>query len=227
MKLCECGSCGQEVRKEGNKYIKGHNMRGKKNPGHSKWMKSGGASYMNSFQTEESARRMSEKRKGRTKENNEGVRRQAEKHSKWMMSGGATFLNSFPRDPRKLEKERDRKRKYMLNGGAAYASKFIKNPSNEETKLRGIVKELYPTSEHTYKVLENRGYVVDNALIEYKIAIEFDGWYHFDTEEHKKYHKRRQEEIEEEGWKFLRYDIFHPLPSKEQVRNDTQKLMES
>ena len=57
------------------------------------------------------------------------------------------------------------------------------------------------------------------------IIIEYDGWYHFDTEEHKQYHNKRQQEIEEEGWKFLRYNIFQKFPTLEQVKEDIQKLI--
>lgn len=37
MNKCKCG-CGQEVIKEGNLYLNGHNSRGKKRPNHSKKM---------------------------------------------------------------------------------------------------------------------------------------------------------------------------------------------
>ena len=33
----------------------------------------------------------------------------------------------------------------------------------------------------------------------------------------------KEEKIEEEGWKFIRYNIFSKFPSKEQIYNDIQK----
>ena len=114
----------------------------------------------------------------------------------------------------------------MLNGGAAHASKFIKNPSNPELKLREILKDLYPNSEHTYKVLDNKNYLLDISLTEHKIAIEYDGWYHFNIPGRKEYDEKRQKEIEQEGWKFIRYTIFDKFPTKEQVKEDINKLLE-
>ena len=148
-------------------------------------------------------------KRGQTKEAKE-----KQKHK--MLNGGAAHANSFPRKGYKNNKE------WMKNGGSSYIRKCIKNPSKEELKLRIMVKELYPTSEHTYKILN---YDVDIALMEHKIAIEFDGYFHFDTEEHKEYHKRRQEEIKEENWKFLRYNIFQPFPTLEQVKEDINKIL--
>ena len=112
----------------------------------------------------------------------------------------------------------------MKNGGAAWASKFIKNPSREELKLREIVKELYPQSQHTYQILN---YLIDVAILELKIAIEFDGWRHFSCDKNIEYHNKRQKEIEEQRWKFVRYNIFQKFPTKEQVREDIIKLADS
>ena len=104
-----------------------------------------------------------------------------------------------------------------------YIRRQKKRVSKNELKLRLIIKQIYPTSNHTLKILN---YDVDIAIIEYKIAIEYDGYYHFDTEEHKEYHKMRQEKIENEGWKFLRYTMFDKFPTKEQVENDIKNLIE-
>ena len=110
----------------------------------------------------------------------------------------------------------------MLNGQAVSMNKCIKNPSKPELMLREIVKELYPTSEPQYPIFN---YAVDIALVEYKIAIEYDGWYHFNCNENKEYHKQRQERIEKEGWNFLRYTIFQKFPTKEEVKNDILNLI--
>ena len=137
-------------------------------------------------------------------------------HKEWMLNGGADYLNSFPVRGYKNNKE------WMLNEGASYTNKFIKNPSKLELKLREIVKELYPNCKPQHPVFN---YALDVALVEHKISIEYDGWYHFDTEEHKEYHKLRQERIEEEGWKFIRYNIFQKFPSREQVKQDILKVL--
>jgi very-short-patch-repair endonuclease len=102
---------------------------------------------------------------------------------------------------------------------------LIKRVSKNELKLRNTVKDLYQNSKHTYKVLENKGYDVDIAIPEFKVVLEYDGWYHFDTEEHKEYHKKRQKEIEKEGWRFIRYNIFQEFPTKEQIRLDIEHLI--
>jgi very-short-patch-repair endonuclease len=116
-------------------------------------------------------------------------------------------------------------KEYMKNGGSAYAASFIKNPSIEELDFRKIVKELYPEAKHTYKVLDSCSYTVDNALIEEKIALEYDGWYHFNCQESIDYHNKRQKEIEAEGWRFIRYDVFQKFPTEEQIKNDVESLL--
>ena len=111
----------------------------------------------------------------------------------------------------------------MLNGKAIYLNRFIKNPSKLEVKLRELIKILYSNCEFQYPVLN---YSLDVALPDKKIAIEYDGWYHFDTEEHKQYHKLRQDRIENEGWKFLRYNIFQPFPDLVQIKHDVEEILE-
>lgn len=114
-------------------------------------------------------------------------------------------------------------RQKLLNGHAAYMNKFIKNPSKPEVKLREIIKELYPSCEFQYKIFN---YAIDVTIPECKIAIEYDGWYHFDCQEHIEYHKKRQREIEKEGWKFIKYNIFQRFPCREQIENDIRNLVE-
>ena len=72
----------------------------------------------------------------------------------------------------------------MKNGGAIKALKGTKKISKEEIKLRILVEKLYPNADSQYEVLN---YAIDIALVDYKIAIEFDGYYHFNTEEKKEY----------------------------------------
>jgi len=109
----------------------------------------------------------------------------------------------------------------MKNGRAAYLNKFIKNPSKPELKLREIVKELFPLSEPT-KVMN---YCIDVGIQKYKIAIEYDGYYHFCDQEHINYHKKRQKEIENDGWRFIRYNIFQSFPTQDQVKKDIEDII--
>lgn len=110
----------------------------------------------------------------------------------------------------------------MLNGLAAYANKFIKNPSKPEVVLREIVRSMFPNCEFQYQVFN---YSLDIAIPFYKIAIEYDGWYHFNCQENIDYHTRRQEEIEEVGWKFIRYNIFNKFPNKDKIKCDIERLI--
>ena len=216
----------------------------------SKEMKNGKSKYIARFITEKSIEKIRQKligkcylssefiekqRKkmldGKAKEMNlipknpEKWKRKIEKDRKRLLDGGAVYLNSFPRDPEKMKRFKENKKRWMKQYGN-WMRKQVKNPSNQELKLRSIVKELYPTSEHTYKVLESRGYEVDNALADHKIAIEYDGYYHFCDQEHIDYHKKRQEEIEQGGWKFIRYTMFDKFPTKEQVKEDVLRIIE-
>lgn len=113
-------------------------------------------------------------------------------------------------------------RQRCLDGHSLRMIKSIKKISKEEIKLRDIIKELFPRCEFQYSIFR---YLIDVAIPEYKIAIEYDGYYHFDTEEHKGYHKERQEKIENDGWKFLRYNIFQKFPNKEKIHNDIMEII--
>ena len=139
------------------------------------------------------------------------------KLSQYMLKGGYLHARKFY-----TEESKEKQRQYMLNGGAIKAHKGMKKISKEENKLRDIVKELYPACIFQHQILN---YATDVAIPEYKIAIEYDGYFHFDTEEHKKYHKLRQEKIERQGWKFLRYTMFDKFPTSEQIKNDIQRII--
>lgn len=113
----------------------------------------------------------------------------------------------------------------LKNGQAAYMNKFIKNPSDLEIEMRKIVLELYPTADPQHTILN---YSVDIAIIEYKIAIEHDGEYHFKsvvTREPTEYHSIRQKRIEDEGWIFIRYSYFDEFPTKDQLKEDILKII--
>lgn len=130
-----------------------------------------------------------------------------------MLNGQALMMNT----PERIEQIR----KYMLNGGAIKALKGVKNPSKPEIMLREIVQILYPRCEFQHPVFN---YALDIALLNEKIAIEYDGYYHFDCKENIKYQKERQEKIEKEGWKFLRYTMFDKFPTLEKVKEDIENL---
>lgn len=116
----------------------------------------------------------------------------------------------------------EKQRQYMLNGGAVKCIKAIKKISNEELKLSEMVKQIYPKAEQQYRIFN---YALDIALVDHKIAIEYDGYYHFYNEEIKKYHKFRQERIEKEGWKFIRYTMYDKFPSLDKIKNDINLLL--
>jgi very-short-patch-repair endonuclease len=123
---------------------------------------------------------------------------------------------SFEKNP--LLRENLSKR--MKDWQCKYMLKKVKTISKEEIKLQNIVKEIFPSAIFHYKVLDHRNFEVDIAILEHKIAVEFDGYYHFNSKESIKYHSERQKEIENEGWKFIRYNVFHKFPDKEQVQKD-------
>jgi len=116
----------------------------------------------------------------------------------------------------------EKQRKYMLNGGSAKANSFVRNPSKKGVEFRELVLEIFPTAEPEFKILN---YSVDIAIKEYKIALEYDGWYHFNCQESINYHNRREKEIRTLGWKFIRYNIFQKFPLKDQVRESVNKII--
>ena len=84
----------------------------------------------------------------------------------------------------------------MLNRQSLKIIKSIKKISKGEIKLRELIKEIFPNCEFQFSIFN---YAIDIAIPEYKIAIEYDGYYHFNTQDNKEYHKERQEKIEIEG----------------------------
>jgi len=139
-----------------------------------------------------------------------------------MLNGHSDYMNSISRNPEKIKRFKERQRKWMLENGR-YVKSFISNPSRDEIKLRDMVKEHFPDCEFQYPVLN---YDLDVAIPEYKIAIEFDGYYHFDTEEHKEYYKMRQKRIEDEGWVFYRVTMFDKFPTSEEAKLKIESLIE-
>ena len=120
------------------------------------------------------------------------------------------------------EKSKESKRQRLLNGDSLKMIKAIKKISKPEIKLRDMIKELYSNCEFQYEIFN---YSIDVAIPEYKIAIEYDGYYHFDSEKSIEYHKQRQEKIENEGWKFYRVTMFDKFPSSEKVKEILENLI--
>jgi very-short-patch-repair endonuclease len=114
------------------------------------------------------------------------------------------------------------KEKMLKNGHEI--RKCIKKISNTEIKLREIVKKLYSNCEFQYSVLT---YDLDVALVDYKIAIEYDGYYHFCSDEKIKYHKTRQKRIEDEGWVFYRVTMFDKFPTLEEVKEKLTEIIKN
>lgn len=84
-------------------------------------------------------------------------------------------------------------------------------PSKIQIKLYELCKEIYPScilefwDEKAHKS-------IDIAILEHKIAIEYDGSYwHQDEEKDRK----RQEKLESLGWKFIRFRDY--FPTKEEL----------
>ena len=140
--------------------------------------------------------------------------------------------------PETIKKQRDswgkerrkEQSKYMLDGGAVYSQSFIKSPSKPQVELYNRVKELYPDAELNYPCYRGKGkrsYSLDVAIPELKICFESDGsWWHPNKEKD----LIRQKNIEELGWKLIRYiniDFIKQVPTKEQVKNDILEIIKN
>lgn len=106
---------------------------------------------------------------------------------------------------------------WMNNGGAAYCNRFIKNPSKPQLELFELCQSLLPYPILNYPCLK---YSIDIAIPSLNIAIEYDGSY---WHQNFKYDRYRQEQIENEGWKFLRY--IDEIPTPELLKKDVDKLL--
>ena len=92
--------------------------------------------------------------------------------------------------------------------------KFIKNPSKPQVKLYELIVSIYSNSILNFPVEEvNR--CIDIAIPEHMIAIEYDGSYWHQNEDSD---KKRQDDLENLGWKFIRYIDY--IPSMEELMRD-------
>ncbi len=110
-------------------------------------------------------------------------------------------------------------RERMINGGSIKASSFITNPSKPQVKLYNLVSSLFSDSVLNFPV-EKVNSCIDIAILEHKIAIEYDGSYWHQDEEKD---KERQTELEKLGWKFIRYRDY--IPSIEKLKSDLEILI--
>ena len=105
----------------------------------------------------------------------------------------------------------------MKNGGAAYMNQFIKNPSKPQITLFKLCQELLPYPILNYPCLN---YSIDIAIPKLNLAIEYDGSYwHKDIEKDIK----RQKELENEGWLFLRYSDY--IPDRKTFLSDIKRKL--
>ena len=107
----------------------------------------------------------------------------------------------------------------MLNGLAAYINSFNKNPSKPQIELYKLVKQIKHKAILEFPVTN---YVIDIAILDEKIAIEYDGSYWHQDKEHD---KKRQQNLENLGWKFLRFVDY--VPSSTELQEKISKVRRS
>jgi len=94
----------------------------------------------------------------------------------------------------------------MKSGGASHALSFNKSPSKPQLQLYNLTKSILLGVKLNYPC---KNYSIDIAIPCQKIAIEYDGSYWHQDE---KKDNKRQQNLEKEGWKFIRYRDY--LPTK-------------
>jgi len=101
-------------------------------------------------------------------------------------------------------------RERMKNGQSVYMSSFIKNPSKPQVELFDLVKSLHEETILNFPTKGKSGkcYSLDIAIPSLMVDIEYDGSY---WHQNKEQDQKRQEDLEESGWKFLRYRDRIPL----------------
>jgi very-short-patch-repair endonuclease len=127
-----------------------------------------------------------------------------------MKNGRAVYMASFNNSTEQRKEKSER----MLNGGSSYAQSFIKNPSKPQVELFNKVKNLHEDAILNHPCLN---YSIDIAIPSLRIAIEYDGS-HWHSDEEKD--RKRQKEIEQQDWKFIRYKDL--VPTKEELKKDLE-----
>lgn len=110
-------------------------------------------------------------------------------------------------------------KQWMINGHAIYMNSFVKNPSKPQIELYKLILQISPYSVLNYPSYSTN-YSIDIAVLPFPIAVEYDDpYWHQDKERDVK----RQKELEDEGWKFVRYVGY--IPDIEQLKNDINSLV--
>ena len=108
---------------------------------------------------------------------------------------------------------------YMKNGGSANCHRFIKNPSKPQVELFQLCQNIVPYPILNYPCLS---YSIDIAIPSLNLAIEYDGSY---WHQNKEYDLYRQEQIEKEGWKFLRCVDY--IPNKQELLKNINEVLKN
>lgn len=172
-----------------------------------------------SYITPDGKKRLSERMKngGSKKANDNNLNRTCTEKTKEKISKSNTG-KKCPEHVKELNRQR------MLNGGAAYNNSFIRNVSKPQIELFNKIKKIYPNAilNHPCHPLN---FSLDVAIPELMICFESDGsWWHQDKEKDLK----RQEKIEELGWRLIRYypvDNIKQVPSIEQIKKDIENII--
>jgi len=117
----------------------------------------------------------------------------------------------------KTEKYRTENVDRMKKGQAAYMASFVRNPSVPQVELLGLVKSIFKDAVLNHSCLN---YSIDVAIPSLMVAIEYDEPYWHQNLDHD---LKRQQEIEQQGWKFIRYK--RHVPSKEELTKDLGGLL--
>lgn len=118
-----------------------------------------------------------------------------------------------------IEKAKELREQRRIDGAKGYL-KAIENgyqgPSKPQIELFNLVKEIFPSAILDQ---ENNSYVLDIAIPEYRLAIEYDGSYWHNDERD----KIRDLVLESVGWKTLRFKDY--IPTKEELIQKIEEIL--
>ena len=171
--------------------------------------------------------KLSKETKGKMSKTRKGVKRGPHKEEiKQRMrkpKSKTEKMGKYIRTEQIRKKLGDLARKQCLNGHAIYMNFFVMNPSKGQVETWRNTVEVFPYSYLNFPVYrgeKKKNYSIDIAIPKLDIAIEYDGSY---WHEDKKHDKKRQQDLETDGWKFLRY--IDQVPTKEQVQKDILEII--
>jgi hypothetical protein len=122
------------------------------------------------------------------------------------------------------KERREKRRQYMLNGGAAHCNSFIQNPSTTQVELFNRIKKIYPNAILNYPCYP-LNFSLDVAIPELMICFESDGSY---WHQNKDKDLKRQKQIEDLGWRMIRYypiDSLKQVPQIKQIIKDIENII--